>query len=134
MFGNTVLGGMNLGFPDVCNTPGPVGPIPVPYLNVSQGNMCDPTTAALSVLTSGGPSMNMGSVIPLSSGDNAGAAGGVASGMMMGPTTGKMGSASVIIEGLPGTRLTGLTGQNGMSPNCPGVTLVPSQVTVMYMK
>ncbi|WP_298776715.1 PAAR-like domain-containing protein, partial [uncultured Shewanella sp.] len=35
---------MNLGFPDVCNTPGPVGPIPVPYPNISQGNMCNPGT------------------------------------------------------------------------------------------
>lgn len=134
MFGNTALGGMNLGFPDVCNTPGPVGPIPVPYPNISQGNMCNPGTAALSVLVDGGPSINQGSIITLSSGDNAGAVGGVASGMMMGPTTFKMGSMGVMIEGLPAMRLTSMTGQNGMSPNCPGVTLAPSQVKVMYMK
>ena len=47
MFQNTMAGGMNLGFPDVCLTPTPIGPIPIPYPNTSTGATFNPATTAL---------------------------------------------------------------------------------------
>ncbi|WP_298774174.1 DUF4150 domain-containing protein [uncultured Shewanella sp.] len=134
MFANTTLGGMNLGFPDVCNTV--VGPAvsPMPYPNISEGTMCNPATAAINVLIDGAPTINQSSMVMLSNGDNAGAVGGVASGMMMGPTTFMVGSVGVIVGGVPCQRLTSTTGQNGMSPNTVGSTLAPSQVKVLVLK
>jgi hypothetical protein len=58
---------------------------------------------------------------------------GVASGMVMGPSEFILGSFTVFKEGAPAQRLTSMTGHNGLSMNCPGVTLVPSQVTVLVL-
>jgi len=133
MFQSTSGGGMNMGFPDVCLTPTPVGPIPIPYPNISTGSVANPSTTALTVLTDGMPSLNQMSMVTTSSGDNAGVNMGVASGMVMGPTEFILGSFTVFKEGTPAQRLTSMTGHNGLSMNCPGVTLVPSQVTVLVL-
>jgi hypothetical protein len=45
-----------------------------------------------------------------------------------------MGCVGVIYEGAPATKMTSPTGQNGMSLNVPGMTLVPAQFKVMIMK
>ncbi len=133
MFQLTSAGGMNLGVPDVCLTPTPVGPIPVPYPNTSTGATANPATTALTVLTDGMPSLNQMSMIPMSSGDNPGVNLGVASGLVMGPTEFILGSVTVIKEGAPAQRLTSITGHNGVSMNAPGVSLAPSQVTVIVL-
>jgi len=52
----------------------------------------------------------------------------------MGPCRHLMGSSGVFYEGTPATKMTSPTGQNGMSMNAPGMTLVPSQVKVMILK
>jgi len=54
--------------------------------------------------------------------------------MVMGPCKHLMGCVGVIYEGAPATKMTSLTGQNGMSMNTPGMTLVPAQFKVMIMK
>ncbi len=133
MFQSTSGGSMNLGFPDVCLTPTPVGPIPIPYPNISTGATSNPTTTALTVLTDGMPSLNQMSMTTTSSGDNMGVNMGVASGMVMGPSEFILGSFTVFKEGALAQRLTSMTGHNGLSMNCPGVTLVPSQVTVLVL-
>ncbi len=133
MFQLTMAGGMNQGFPDVCLTPTPVGPVPVPYPNISTGATANPATTALTVLTDGMPSLTLRSMIPLSNGDQPGVNGGVASGMIMGPTTFTVGSTAVLQGGAPAVRLTSMTGQNGLSMNCPGVALAPSQVKVLIL-
>jgi len=133
MFQLTSAGGMNLGVPDVCLTPTPVGPITVPYPNTSTGATANPATTALTVLTDGMPSLNQMSMIPMSSGDNPGVNLGVASGLVMGPTEFILGSVTVIKEGAPAQRLTSITGHNGVSMNAPGVSLAPSQVTVIVL-
>jgi len=134
MFANCQLGGMNFGFPDVCKTPSPVGPIPIPYPNMATGMTANPATACKKIYLSCMPAHNLGTQVPISQGDNAGVAGGVASGMMMGPCRHLMGSSGVFYEGTPATKMTSPTGQNGMSMNAPGMTLVPSQVKVMILK
>ena len=134
MFANCQLGGMNFGFPDVCKTPSPVGPIPIPYPNMATGMTANPATACKKIYLSCMPAHNLGTQVPMSMGDNAGVAGGVASSMMMGPCKHIMGSLGVFHEGAPATKMTSPTGQNGMSMNAPGMTMVPAQFKVMILK
>lgn len=83
--------------PDVCNTPSPAGPVPVPYPNLSQAAMAVGT--AVSVMFSQRPVIHKMSEIPISSGDEAGTAGGVVSGVFIQKTTFAIGSTKVMIEG-----------------------------------
>lgn len=130
MFANTQMGGMDFGFPDVCLTPAPPAPpIPIPYPNIAMGPMAVP--AAYNVLFSCAPAHNMGSVVPLSNGDNAGVAMGVASGMVMGPARHLTGAFTCMVGGMPATRMTSMSLQN--STNCPGMRLAPSQVKVLIL-
>jgi len=133
MFQLSMQGGTNMGLPDVCLTPSPAGPVPVPYPNVSTGAVTNPATSVLTVLTDGMPALNQMSQIATSSGDNAGVNLGVASGLVMGPTEFILGSFTVFKGGTPAQRMTSLTGHNGLSMNCPGVSLAPSQVTVLVL-
>jgi len=131
MFANTQGGGTDQGLPDVCLTPAPPSPapVPVPYPNVAVGAMGTP--AAYNVLLSCTPAHNMGTSVPLSNGDNAGVATGMASGTVMGPARHMTAAFTVLIGGKPATRLTSVTLQN--STNCPGVRLVPSQTKVLLL-
>lgn len=134
MFANCQLGGMNFAFPDVCNTPTPAGPVPIPYPNMAMLPTANPATACRKIYLSCMPAHNLATQIPMSMGDNAGVVGGIASGTVMGPSKHLMGSFGVIYEGAPATKMTSPTGQNGMSLNVPGMTLVPAQFKVMIMK
>ena len=131
MFANTQMGGMSLGFPDVCLTPipSPAGPIPtpLPYPNIAMGRMGIP--AVYVVLFGGAPAENLLTMSPMSSGNEAGVMGGVASGVFIGPDRYLMGSLKVVVGGMFATRMTSMTIQN--STNCPGISLVPAQVTVI---
>lgn len=132
-FVNTQMGGMDFGMPDVCLTPTPVGPIPIPYPNIAVPMTALPPTASLKVLTVVMPTHNLITTIPMSNGDNAGVNMGVMSGMVMGPTRNLMGSVKTLIGGSPVTKMLSPTGQNGMSLNIPGMSLVPCQVKVMVL-
>jgi hypothetical protein len=134
MFANCQLGGMNLGAPDVCKTPTPAGPIPIPYPNIAAGPTALPPTACLKVLLTAGPAHTLMTTVPMSNGDNAGVALGVVSGLVMGPCRHMMGSTNVLYGGIPATKMTSPTGQNGMSLNIPGMTLVPAQIKVLLMR
>lgn len=129
MFANTQMMGMDTGFPDVCLTPSPVGPVPIPYPNIAMGPTAIPNVPT--VLFGGAPAHNMGTQIPMTNGDNAGVATGVASGMVMGPSKHLTGSFTTLIKGMPATRLTSASLQN--STNCPGVRVVPSQPKVLIL-
>ena len=129
MFANSQQSGLSLGFPDVCLTPTPVGPIPVPYPNVASQNMGTP--AVTKVLFGGTPAHNLSTKIPTTSGDNAGVSGGVASGSVMGPCQHVTGAFTVLIGGMPASRMTSVSIQN--STNCPGVALAPSQTKVLLL-
>jgi hypothetical protein len=131
-FVNCQLGGANLCFPDVCKTPTPAGPVPIPYPNNSQPTVAVP--ACYTILMGGGPAHNMLSSPPISSGDNAGVAMGVASGMVMGPTKHMMGSTVLLLKGMPATRMLDMTGHNGATPNGVGATLVPGQTKVIVLR
>ena len=129
MFANTQMMGMDMGFPDVCLTPTPAGPIPIPYPNIAAGPMGVP--AVYNVLFMATPAHNMSTVVPLSNGDNAGVAMGVASGLVMGPARHLTASFTTLGGGMPLTRLTSMSLQN--STNCPGMRAVPSQIKVLVL-
>ncbi len=131
MFANTQAGGMDTGFPDVCLTPAPPAPpIPIPYPNIANGPMGVP--AVYNVLLSCAPTHNMGTSIPLTNGDNAGVATGVASGMVMGPARPITAAFTVLIGGKPVTRLS--SSSIGNSTNCPtSVRVAPSQTKVLIL-
>ncbi|MEA1892072.1 MAG: DUF4150 domain-containing protein [Campylobacterota bacterium] len=134
MFQLTMCNGQNLGVPDVCLTPSPpTGFIPIPYPNISMSTVALPTTTATTILVDGTPSLNMMSEIPLSNGNNAGVKGGAVSQVMMGPTRYMLGSLNYFLKGSPAVKLTSLTGQNGTPMNAPGMTIVPSQLTVLVL-
>ncbi|KYF54613.1 type VI secretion protein [Sorangium cellulosum] len=128
MFANSQMMGVDLGLPDVCLTPTPA-PVPVPYPNIAAGPMGVP--AVYNVLFMAAPAHNLATTIPLTNGDNAGVAMGVASGTVMGPSRHLTGAFSVLIRGMPASRLTSMSLQN--STNCPGMRVVPSQVKVLML-
>ncbi|WP_437758781.1 DUF4150 domain-containing protein [Sorangium sp. So ce1389] len=128
MFANSQMMGIDLGLPDVCLTPSPA-PVPVPYPNIAAGPMGVP--AVYNVLFMAAPAHNLATTIPLTNGDNAGVALGVASGTVMGPSRHLTGAFSVLIRGMPASRLTSISLQN--STNCPGIRVVPSQVKVLLL-
>lgn len=126
MFANTQMSGIDMGFPDVCLTPMPA-PVPVPYPNVANGAMGVP--AVYHALFMCAPAHNTSTLVPLTNGDNAGVAMGVASGTVMGPSRHVTAANTFLVGGMPGTRLTSMSLQN--STNCPGVRLAPSQTKVV---
>jgi hypothetical protein len=75
--------GVTSAFPDVCQTPSPAGPIPIPYPNVAMSS--DTAQGADTVKCDGNPTCVKDSNFSTSTGDEAGSAGGgVASGKIKG--------------------------------------------------
>jgi hypothetical protein len=66
--------GIATAFPDVCKTPSPVGPIPIPYPNVSKSS--DTSKGSKKVKMDGNSIMLKDSEFRISTGDEAGSAGG----------------------------------------------------------
>jgi hypothetical protein len=111
--------GVATGFPDVCKTPSPAGPVPIPYPNVAMSS--DTAQGSRDVKIDGSPVMLDGSNFKTSTGDEAGSAGG---GVSSGTTKGKAEfvnfSFDVTIEGKGVPRLADMMVQNkGGSPNTP---------------
>ena len=129
MFANSQMMGMDLGFPDVCLTPTPAGPVPIPYPNISLGPTSVPSQVRVMYCCT--PGHNMATVAPLSNGDNPGVATGVASGVVMGPRRHVTASFTILIGGMPATKMTSVAIQN--STNAPGCRIVPSQPKVILL-
>lgn len=120
-FITTKAGGMCQAMPDVCKTPAPpAGPIPIPYPNIANCNQATAGTCAQNVSIEGSPLLHKGSEIPMSSGDEAGSAGGVVSGKIKGETTFKKFSSKVKVEGQAVVYQTCMTAQNGKNANAQG--------------
>jgi hypothetical protein len=131
MFAKTQMKGVSQGFPDVCLTPAPPSPspVPVPYPNIAMANTSIPNQQKIFVV--GMPAHNLGTVTPMSNGDNAGVALGVASGTVMGPHRNLTGAFTVLFKGMPATRLTSMSLSN--STNVPGATIAPSQTKMILL-
>lgn len=132
MFALTMAGGQCMAAPDVCKTPSPGGPVPVPYPNIALPNTADPGSCTQKVKIINMPALNLGSKIPMTNGDQAGSAGGVVSGTIMGPAKFNKGSQKVKFEGKAAVMLTSPTGQNGQNPNAQGAAVAPSQTLVKF--
>ncbi|MDC3961335.1 S41 family peptidase [Polyangium jinanense] len=117
--------GMNFGFPDVCLTPTPVGPVPIPYPNIAMNAQASVFSPIVKV--SGVHALNLGSMIAMTSGDEA----GTAHWTVKGPGKYIMGNPIVFVDKMPAINLTcptmGNTGNNAL-----GAVVVPSAVNVFY--
>jgi hypothetical protein len=123
-------------FPDVCKTPTPGGPVPMPYPNIAMLTQASGGTCSAKVKFSGKKAVVKGTEITMSSGDEPGSAGGgVVSNKIKGPAQFKKGSSKVKAEGKEVCHVTSMVGQNGGSnPNHPaGVQVAPSQTKVTVM-
>lgn len=90
-------GGMSTVFPDVCKTPTPGGPVPIPYPNIG---MASNTTGGPSKVTVDGQMpMVKGATYSTTSGDEAGTAGGVISSKFKGEAEFMLYSFDVKFEG-----------------------------------
>ena len=74
-------GGMSIVFPDVCKTPTPGGPVPIPYPNI--GKSSDTSQGPKKVTTDQKMPMVKGAKYSRSMGDEAGTVGGVLSNVNM---------------------------------------------------
>ena len=127
MFANTQMGGIDRAFPDTLLTPTPA-PVPIPYVNTAQGSIA--VDAVPNVLIQSMPAHNMGTTTPTSDGDNPGVA-GVSSGTVRGASRHVTGANSVLVGGMPATRVTSSTIQN--TSNASGARISPSQTKVLLL-
>jgi uncharacterized Zn-binding protein involved in type VI secretion len=117
MFALTIKGGTaNSLAPDVCKVPAPpAGPVPTPLVNMFQLNMANPGTVSTKVMMDGALALNAQSKVPISSGDEAGVAGGVVSNVFI--QTGSFSPASasmkVMVQGKPAVAMGAQTFHNG---------------------
>lgn len=125
MFGASSEGGVAMAVPDVVKAP-PLG-VPLVAVNIALESMGVPF--CVKVMWDGTPAHNLGTHVPLTMGDEPGVMGGVASGMIKGPTTALTASNTVLVCGLPATRVASTYLQNGV--NAVGVMLAPSQLKVL---
>jgi len=90
-------------FPDVCKTPTPAGPVPIPYPNI--GKSSDASSGPTSVTTDGQMPMTKDAKYMMSTGDEAGSATGVMSSKIKGACEFMLYSFDVKFEGKSVCRL-----------------------------
>ena len=109
--------------PDVCKTPTPGGPVPMPYPNIAKSS--DLAMGTVTVSVDGNPVAVKDSMFAVSTGDEAGTAGGgVVSNLIKGPAKFANYSFDVKFEGKNVARLTDPMTMNGNAPN----TASPAEV------
>jgi len=125
--------GIATAFPDVCKTPTPGGPVPIPYPNIAMSK--DTAMGSTSVKMDGNPIMLKGSNFSTSVGDEAGTAGGgVASNTTKGKAEFINYSFDVKVEGKNVPRLADLMVQNkGSSPNTPPMPEVQPPLVIVEL-
>lgn len=74
--------GVTIAFPDVCKTPTPAGPVPIPYPNIAKSS--DTAKGTKKVKCDGNPVCVKDSNFSTSTGDEPGSAGGIISGKTKG--------------------------------------------------
>jgi hypothetical protein len=120
--------GVCMGFPDVCQTPTPAGPVPIPYPNIAMSQ--DTSMGSSTVTMDGQPIMLKDSCFATSTGDEAGSAGGgVASGVIKGKAEFILYSFDVMVEGKNVCRLADLMLLN--TKNTPPFPLVQPPTVVL---
>lgn len=113
-------GGSSIAAPDVCKTPTPGGPVPVPYVNAALSR--DTAKGSRQVRVDGHSIMLKSSHFSTSSGDEPGTLGGLVSGKTRGKAYPRSYSFDVKVEGQPVFRFTDMMVQNSGSPgNAAGI-------------
>ncbi len=124
----TTESGQCAAFPDVCKTPTPGGPVPIPYPNIA---MASDGKGSKKVKVRKKEVLRKGDTMRMSSGDEAGSAMGVKSNKIKGKATVKTGSAKVKAEKKQVAYHTVMIAHNGSSANMPaGCHVAPSQMKV----
>ncbi len=95
--------GQSIVMPDVCKTPSPGGPVPIPYPNI--GKSSDASGGPTTVTTDGTMPMVKGAKYRMTTGDEAGSVGGVMSNCIKGVCEFMMYSFDIKIEGKNACRL-----------------------------
>ncbi len=121
--------GTSIAFPDVCKTPSPAGPIPIPYPNVAMSS--DTTSGSKTVKMDGNEIMLKGANMKMSTGDEAGVAMGVMSNKIKGKAEFLNYSFDVKVDGQNVCRLADPTQQNMGSSNVPAPVHVQPPLPVM---
>ncbi len=136
MFALTNEAGMAGAFPDLCLTPAPPAPnpVPVPYQNLAMLQNAKGDTCAKKVYVTGAKALTMKTVIAQSVGNEPGVNEGMVSGTIQGPAKFTSGSMKVYIEGSKAVFQGSMTAQNGDNPNCVGVVNNPSQTKVDWLE
>lgn len=136
MYTNTRQTGTNIAPVDVCKVPvvtppfGIIVPTPTPFPNIAMRMQAVP--AYFKVMIMNFPILNMASTVPVTSGDEVGALGGVTSQTIKGPASFTAGSTSVFNGGPGVTRQVDPTIHN--AGNAPGGTGTdPSQTIQTVM-
>lgn len=102
--------------PDVCKTPSPGGPVPVPYVNIASSS--DLAKGTKSVKIEGKSAATSAANLSTSVGDEPGTAGGgIVSSKTKGKTTWATSSPTVKLEGNNAVRFMDVTQQNGNTFN-----------------
>ena len=114
--------------PDVCKTPMPFGPIPLPYPNIAKAG--DLSGGSKRTTADGNSIAVKGSKFAKSMGDEAGSAGGLASGVNKGAAKFISSSSNVMIEGKPVCRLSDKMMMNKGNTMCSGVLIAPVVVVL----
>jgi hypothetical protein len=122
--------GVSSAFPDVCQTPSPGGPLPIPYPNVAVS--ADTADGSETYTADGHPIMLQGSNFKTSTGDEPGTAGGVMSTVNKGKAEFITYSFDVKVEGRNVARLGDLMLHNkGTVPSTPPTPEVQPPVVIM---
>lgn len=114
--------------PDVCKTPSPGGPVPIPYPNFAMdSNLSGGSTKTKA---DGNPIALQSSNLSMSTGDEPGTLGGVVSSKFKGKMTWPMGSIDVQVEGKAVVRFLDTSMHNGNTGNTVGMNLGAPTVAV----
>jgi hypothetical protein len=122
-------GGQCFAMPDVCKTPTPAGPVPIPYPSIGMVNQAKKTSKKLKICNK--EAVTKKSEMSRSSGDEAGTAKGIVSSKNMDKVKYTKGSSKVKVEGQPLQHLTSPTSHNGSNANVPGAQIAPGQTKVI---
>ena len=119
--------GIAIAFPDPCLTPTPAGPVPLPYPNIAMSS--DTASGSKDVSCDGQSICHASSSFSMSTGDEAGSVGGVASGKFKGKAEFVNYSFDVQVEGKHVARVFDLMLHN--DKNTPPFPLLQGPVVAM---
>lgn len=118
-------GGTSVAAPDVCKTPTPSGPVPLPYANTALSR--DVAKGGKRTRIDGQPPALKSSTFSSSAGNEPGSLGGIISGKTKGRAKPRSYSLDVKVENQPVVRFTDVMVQNaGAAPNATGIISQPS--------